>query len=984
MALDDMQVASITAGSVVVGGVAAGVALYLLAHKRVHFAVVFPLVFWAASVLVGLSVWVPMYAALRSARTEGAELAATHVLDRVSVRVVADLATSLPLLPSMLLSIPTPGMALALCAGLERCLQAGDVLTMRAAKVVRGGSFARVSVTRHPPYEGPLTTTVVGRTRPSTSAEEFVAFLREHGLVCGPGAAAAYELQAPLLESFADVEAANIASAAAESFPSGGGGGEDFANATAEACAQVFGGAHAGQEMFFLASFTVWPEHTAHHHGYHHNVDDGRSHPQHMLVHTVIAAHPRWLEGALSAEERRMAPTVQSPDAAAAAAAAPAEATAHLHASALEKIRFTADDASVAGGGETELVATLTEPRGRVEISFGSSSGGGQEGPAELAALLHVPSTSSLVVATGSGAVLLRVGGTGRGQPTEEPGGGGATLPSGSPALDVVEHMYSGGGRCVYRRRIDVGGAFLVATLALGNCGCSRGAFDDGYLEVGAFLLIFVAAAAAAGSATLFAHKVLLRPLRSLSVRLASKPGDGKGSGDNGSGGEGGCSSLDELCLLAGSTVSFASATDTTTAAMATATASPPPPPSPQDGNAAASALADSGGPPESSVAARSSSHLTACLSANPLQAWGRSSASDTAAPSIASAASGAAAGAPPPVRVVDHRRRGDLSLDVCDADSPSGHQRPSPASGRTSPDRMTELSSDCSTPSHSTTSVTTPVSVQRSLQKRRVSFVVVNMVGFTKMADDCHDAVFADCHAWFLQTVASCITSLKGVCDAFWGDRVYASYNVAKSLTTHKLKATAALVAIRDALRTGPHCFDTTAAATSGECRTGHLATLLPGAKKLTIVSASLNWCNALERYGRHCGHASLVDENVQRDAHADYDLKMVAAVLFRKVSPSPLAVYDVLGKRELTEEQRVRRASDTEWMYMLNKLDLESPQLSAWNSWAQAVMASQWADADRVHAKARGLDGSSNVYGRFKAAQVARSYTPTEIMFH
>ncbi|KAJ9456011.1 hypothetical protein DIPPA_17192 [Diplonema papillatum] len=224
-------------------------------------------------------------------------------------------------------------------------------------------------------------------------------------------------------------------------------------------------------------------------------------------------------------------------------------------------------------------------------------------------------------------------------------------------------------------------------------------------------------------------------------------------------------------------------------------------------------------------------------------------------------------------------------------------------------------------------------------LKLKFVSLIVFNVLRWHQITDDCSLEAIHKMHTDVLALLLQTVQGSKGVPDVFLGDRLIASFNAVIPSAIHKLSAVTSGVNVRDELRKNPiERVQMSFAAVTGEARVGSIG--CTGMKRFTIFTTATPWAFTLERLNKILDTNGLLDSWIVRDTEQNYAVRCVGRTLFKKRSPTPIQVYEVVSRIETSEQ---------EWMYQLQEGAESNPYL-AWNKAWSFVFDGKWEEATAV----------------------------------
>ena len=219
------------------------------------------------------------------------------------------------------------------------------------------------------------------------------------------------------------------------------------------------------------------------------------------------------------------------------------------------------------------------------------------------------------------------------------------------------------------------------------------------------------------------------------------------------------------------------------------------------------------------------------------------------------------------------------------------------------------------------------------SISRKKVTFVLVNIVGFHETVHGKTDDRVVALHGSILSCVLSLAGSSKGICEVFSGDRFLVSFNGMRAVSNHRAAACRLSLLVRDDLQSEEMGLTVSGAVAGGDAQCGNMGCDVM--RRYSFVSTVLSWTYALERYARSLLCGVLADQFIVRDLTPEFVVRTVWQVSFKKRLGSPMTVSQLL-------EVRVADGNE-EWMYALTELKAGDPQ-ALWNKFAEEVMGRNW----------------------------------------
>ena len=190
-------------------------------------------------------------------------------------------------------------------------------------------------------------------------------------------------------------------------------------------------------------------------------------------------------------------------------------------------------------------------------------------------------------------------------------------------------------------------------------------------------------------------------------------------------------------------------------------------------------------------------------------------------------------------------------------------------------------------------------------LKKKKVSLAHMNVVSWHAFIKKHKDSEVLSAHAGVIERILTAVQHNKGVCDTFSGDKMLATFNAFVPKPSHCAScvkaAHEAATALGDVHTISYGC-------TTGEARVGNMG--CNGMKKVSILSQSMSWVVALERWNRMNDLPGVIDRNLSRETEGQVVLRCAGAVLYEKFSEKAQTVFAVKG---------LCSSENEEWMYQL-----------------------------------------------------------------
>eukprot|EP01061_Rhynchopus_euleeides_P004289 TRINITY_DN1354_c0_g1_i5.p1 TRINITY_DN1354_c0_g1~~TRINITY_DN1354_c0_g1_i5.p1 ORF type:complete len:1725 (+),score=486.77 TRINITY_DN1354_c0_g1_i5:4690-9864(+) len=223
-------------------------------------------------------------------------------------------------------------------------------------------------------------------------------------------------------------------------------------------------------------------------------------------------------------------------------------------------------------------------------------------------------------------------------------------------------------------------------------------------------------------------------------------------------------------------------------------------------------------------------------------------------------------------------------------------------------------------------------VLLSASLHKRRMSFVVVNIVGFHDLCCEMADQAIINTHSDYIKQVADTCLRHKGIPDTFSGDRVLLTYNGIKHCTSHE--GFAALTALRlSCLWQQTQVLKLSMSVVSGGVRAGHIGAVKM--RRYCMIGPVVPWAFALERYCRGEGQAILANTRVVEQSTGQLRFKHYNVLSYPKLGDKLQLVSRVVGQVD----------PDTDWLYIT---DPTNDPNTAWNDFFRVLASERRPDTE------------------------------------
>eukprot|EP00755_Sulcionema_specki_P023753 Sspe_Gene.79665::Locus_49997_Transcript_1_1_Confidence_1.000_Length_2789::g.79665::m.79665 len=200
-------------------------------------------------------------------------------------------------------------------------------------------------------------------------------------------------------------------------------------------------------------------------------------------------------------------------------------------------------------------------------------------------------------------------------------------------------------------------------------------------------------------------------------------------------------------------------------------------------------------------------------------------------------------------------------------------------------------------------------------LQKRHITVVVVNLVGFHGKLYSFPQQKLISLHASYVEQCNSQVVSKGGIVEGFEGDRVSASFNSVTRAVSHRVKASICAVSIRDELSYERENLAVTIGVGGGEAWCGNMGCL--GLKKHCNAGGVSALTPFLERLAKYFDLNIAVDPIVASDTMGPFDLRKVTLIklpLLRSLKGySTFMLHELVAMRFTGEDWMYKFTDDT-----------------------------------------------------------------------
>eukprot|EP00755_Sulcionema_specki_P026800 Sspe_Gene.16230::Locus_5717_Transcript_1_1_Confidence_1.000_Length_2938::g.16230::m.16230 len=249
------------------------------------------------------------------------------------------------------------------------------------------------------------------------------------------------------------------------------------------------------------------------------------------------------------------------------------------------------------------------------------------------------------------------------------------------------------------------------------------------------------------------------------------------------------------------------------------------------------------------------------------------------------------------------------------------------------------------------------------TLQKKKVSFVMVNIVGWHGMTETMNDAQIFSTHGNYVGTCVAAAVKHRGVPEPFLGDRLLATFNGVKNLSSHPLAACSMALELKSA----NWQMTVSVALTCGRCRVGNMGTSTM--RKFTFLGAIVPWTYALERYCARNEFTNVADKEISDAAVGSFAVRHLGAVSYTKHTSRLVRVSEVVHPISVCDE---------EWMY---QLEGKASVYADWNALIESIVRSNWEDAIPLVDKVSDDPDYSVIRPMVMAAVQNKDYRPEQL---
>ncbi|KAJ9455231.1 hypothetical protein DIPPA_35529 [Diplonema papillatum] len=296
-------------------------------------------------------------------------------------------------------------------------------------------------------------------------------------------------------------------------------------------------------------------------------------------------------------------------------------------------------------------------------------------------------------------------------------------------------------------------------------------------------------------------------------------------------------------------------------------------------------------------------------------------------------------------------------------------------ASSKLAASHPSELGSNASRHSHAVMHYMTTgimdsrgsASLVEGVRKKSVSILLFNCCNWHRMMVERDTEACLATLSELLLLLLESVQESNGVAELFSGDRLWANFNAARPLSSHRVSCATAGVIARTKMAGRKGMPKLSFAACSGAAKVGNVG--CAGMKKFSVFSTAVPWAAALERVNKEKECEGMCDLWVAKDADTKLTLRCIDLVVYPKRMVEPIRVYEVVGLQSKVEQ---------DWMYHIRDGSLTHVQ--TWNKAMEAVFAHDWPGAA---AHLESFTGEKdNMYARLQHIITEQTYAPITVM--
>ena len=247
---------------------------------------------------------------------------------------------------------------------------------------------------------------------------------------------------------------------------------------------------------------------------------------------------------------------------------------------------------------------------------------------------------------------------------------------------------------------------------------------------------------------------------------------------------------------------------------------------------------------------------------------------------------------------------------------------------------------------------------MEMRLKKKCVTIIMFNSIGWHNRKE-CPTATI-ELHCSLIECLTAAVSSNRGVCDAFTGDRLMAYFNANRNNNGHQGSAVKAGLMAKAASK-----LQLSFGVASGDSKVGNIG--IVGMKKFSILSAVVPLASSLEKLCTAEGYDGLIDNACAEHSNMVADSRAAVLVLFRKLFERSQLVFEAKALRKISEE---------EWMY---QLEAES-KFAKWNEFVHKIVSRNFNKANELLNKLDAFTGD-NVYSHWRQACKQRVFEAVDL---
>ena len=234
----------------------------------------------------------------------------------------------------------------------------------------------------------------------------------------------------------------------------------------------------------------------------------------------------------------------------------------------------------------------------------------------------------------------------------------------------------------------------------------------------------------------------------------------------------------------------------------------------------------------------------------------------------------------------------------------------------------------------------TAAVLLAASLSRRRMSFVVANLLHFHQLCDTMTDTAILSTHSEYVANVLQCSLRHAGLPETFAGDKMFLTFNGLKKCVQHGSCAAATALKV-STMWDRTHLIKVSLAATTGTVKAGHIGAATM--RRCCAIGAVVPWTYALERLARGEGYSVLCNQRLVEHCRGTMLFKHELVVSYKKVSESRQLASKVIGRKTDIQE-------DEDWDTPSESYSNTTDKYKRWNELLEALAADDLGKACRL----------------------------------